>query len=140
MDYVENWMTVYRIYDKESKCWRDDIVLFDDGALGVLNRSWFHSYSVDIIFDEEQYSVQFGTEISDKNGMQIFEGDICTCPNDSEGVVAYSTQIGTYCIFDFDNDLYYVLSQESSELTEIIGNVFDEEMSKYLDKIDVVSN
>lgn len=116
---------MYRVYDTKNNCWRDDIVLFDDGALGVLHNSLFHSYSVDIVYDESRFIIHYPTDIIDKNGVQIFEGDFCTCPNDTIGIVAFSSQIGAYCIFDDDNHLYYVLDDEDAGLTEVVGNVFD---------------
>lgn len=117
--------TTYRIYDDVEKRWRDDMIVFDDGALGVLNNSWFHSYTVDVVINEDGFIVHFGTGINDKNGYQIFEGDICKCPKDSKGIVSYNTQVGSYCIFDDDNELYYILTDEVGNDTEIIGNVCD---------------
>lgn len=136
MNDMNNYMPIYRIYDYVLQCWRYDMILFDNGELGILNKSWLHSYSVDVETDVERYALHFGIGIADKNGKQIFEGDICTCPNNSKGIVSYSAQIGAYCIFDFDNDVYYALSQESSEFTEIIGNVFDNESLMYSEEQD----
>lgn len=117
--------TTYRIYDDIKKRWRDDMIVFDDGAFGVLNNSWFHSYTVDVVINEDGLIVHYGTGINDKNGHQIFEGDICKCPNDSKGIVAFNTQVGSYCIFDYDNDIYYLFTDEVGNDTEVIGNVCD---------------
>lgn len=116
---------MYRVYDTDSKRWRDDIIVFNDNTLGVVKDSFFHDYKVDIIYDESPYIVHIDTGVTDKNGNNIFEGDICTCPNDATGVVAYSTQAGAYCIFDNDNSLYYILNDENGGYTEIVGNVLE---------------
>ena len=116
---------MYRVYDADNKRWRDDIVVFDDNTLGIVKYTFFHNLKVDIIINESPYVVHMDTGITDKNGKNIFEGDICTCPNDSTGIVAYSTQTGSYCIFDNDNSLYYILNDENGGYTEVIGNVFE---------------
>ena len=117
---------MYRIYDKEHKRWRDDMIMLPNGALAIVTKNMFGKYKMKVIWDEESYVVHNETGIDDKNGYRIFEGDVCRCPQNSQGIVAYSTQVGSYCIFDYDNDLYYIITDETAKDCEIIGTVFNE--------------
>lgn len=116
---------MYRVYDRNIEEWRYDIVALQDGSLGVYKPHKFFSDKIKIIFNEEPYVIHYDTGIKDKTGNVIFEGDICKCPQGSYGVVAYSGQTGSYCIFDDNNDLYYVLTDEVGNDTMVIGNVID---------------
>jgi hypothetical protein len=96
-----------------------------DGALAVLEKKAFNRYKVKTIWDEAPYVVHSETGVDDKNGTRIFEGDICATSKVKDGIVAYSQQIGAYCIFDYNNDVYYILTDEHGEDVEVVGNVFD---------------
>lgn len=117
---------MYRIYDTNNKTWRSDMAMLPDGALCVMKKKFpFQRYKVHVLLNEEGYVVHDYAGAISKNGYYIMEGDICTCPNDSTGVVAYDSQAGGYCIFDENNSIYYVLTEEVGNQTNVIGNVFD---------------
>ena len=116
---------MYRIYDKDQQQWRNDMIVMPDGALAVLEKKAFNRYKVKTIWDEAPYVVHSETGVDDKNGTRIFEGDICATSKVKDGIVAYSQQIGAYCIFDYNNDVYYILTDEHGEDVEVVGNVFD---------------
>lgn len=116
---------MYRIYDKDQRRWRNDMIVMPDGALAVLEKKAFNKYKIKVMWDEAPYVVHSETGVDDKNGTRIFEGDICATSKVKDGIVAYSQQIGAYCIFDYNNDVYYILTDEHGEDVEITGNVFD---------------
>lgn len=116
---------MYRVYDKELEEWRDDIVVFNDGALGVYTFHKLLPNTVSILFNEEPYVIHFDTGTYDKNNNVIFEGDICKDKDGNEYIVGYGREVGAYCLFDYDNDLYYILVDEVSNDVEVVGNVFD---------------
>lgn len=116
---------MYRIYDKDQQRWRNDMIVLPDGAVASLQKAWFNRYKMRVMWDETTYVVHSETGVDDKNGTRIFEGDICATSKVKDGIVAYSQQIGAYCIFDYNNDVYYIITDEHAEDIAVIGNVFD---------------
>ncbi len=116
---------MYRIYDKDQQRWRKDITILQDGALAVITKGMFNKYRIRVLWDEEPYVIHNETGFYDKHGHKIFEGDICKTSKVENGIVGYGEPVGAYCIFDYDNDVYYIITDEHAEDIAVIGNVFD---------------
>lgn len=116
---------MYRIYDHYKQRWRDDMIILPDGAFAICVKKLFGRYKLNVIWNEEQYTLHFDTGIYDKNGNVIFEGDICKDENGYKYTVAYGKEVGTYCLFDDDNSLYYILTDKVGKDVEVVRNVFD---------------
>lgn len=116
---------VYRIFNKDYNKWCNDVIVLPDGALAKLERRLFNRYKMRVLWDETPYVVHNETGVDDKHGYRIFEGDICATPKVKDGIVAFSTEVGSYCIFDYNDSVYYVLYDEAGKDVEVIGNVFD---------------
>lgn len=116
---------MYRIYDHSRHCFRDDMLILPDGALAICEKKMFGRYRLNIIWDEVSYTLHFDTGIYDKNKHVIFEGDICKDKDGNEYVVGYGREVGAYCLFDYDNDLYYILVDEVGKDVEVVGNVLE---------------
>lgn len=125
---------MYRVYDKEEHKFVDDIFLSQDGILYKLVQRMFlpdklvPAYEIDEN-ENERFIVQYDTNMFDKYYRHIYEGDICKIYNaddkDAVGVVAWSDDIGSYCVFDGKNLQYYVLMASTRDNFEIIDNVCD---------------
>lgn len=98
--------------------------MLPNGALFVYGKRKLFSDKLVMLQDDERYIVHYDIILCDKNGNQMFEGDICDTP-DGQGTVAFADDIGCYCVFDFENEKYYPLSKESCEYVKVIGNVID---------------
>lgn len=101
------------------------MAVLHDGKLVSYDKTIFGNYKATYETDKNRYIVHNDIGITDEYENIIFEGDVCKCPNGSKGVVAYSGELGTYCIFDYNEDTYYVLTDETGSETVVVGNVIE---------------
>lgn len=120
---------MFRCYDNKERVWLNDVLMLPDGTLFVYEKRKLFSDKLFLIDDKERYTIQYDTYLFDKNGCKLYEGDVCDTP-DGQGIVAFSSDVGCYCAFNFENATYYPLTSESCKQVEIVGNVCDRTVYK----------
>lgn len=120
---------MFRCYDNKERVWLSDVLMLPDGTLFAYEKRKLLSDKLVLIDDKERYIVQYDIALFDKNGCQLYEGDVCDTP-DGKGVVAFSEDVGCYCAFNFENVTYYPLTSESCKQIEVTGNVCDRTVYK----------
>ena len=130
----------FRVYDAEKKQWiKDDIYLDSNDELFLIKQSLFGMIKAPLALDSDRYICHRSIELSDKNGIEVFEGDYIKAivgkvdENDENsedkveiGLVTYAAELSMYIILCVDSDVWYSLGSGVAEYIEVIGNVFDD--------------
>ncbi len=120
---------MFRVYDCISKKWiKDNVYLTPDDKLFLIKRSSLGWTKLSEL-SQDRYVYHKSIDLQDKNGKEVFEGDIIKAQVDEEkeetGLVVYAQELSSYVILCFGNDNFYTLGSEVCEYIEIVGNVFE---------------
>jgi uncharacterized phage protein (TIGR01671 family) len=123
----------FRAWDKVHECYLYDVqgaydmlsgcVKYEDGEDAVYDEECFAGF-----LDNEQYIVEQYTGLHDKNGREIYEGDVLDIGlrnQDGKPVIApvsYETYAAGYVLDNGGNGIWQRLTKDC----EVIGNIFED--------------
>ncbi len=114
----------FRALQREKKRWLDSVSIYSDGSwMGSMieNEGEISGYG------EEECDLTFYTGLKDKNGKEIYEGDILVIDygrGKTIGQVEWMDDISTYAIAKVDGGHSFSL-QHSRRSDEVIGNIYE---------------
>jgi hypothetical protein len=120
----------YRVYDKKRKRFvTDNIFLTPDGELVESKKSAFGNKMTFV--DGNRFVFQRAIELQDKNGTEIYIGDILEAQVAEDrvvqGIVIFAEELSAYIILCSNPDEFFTLGTEVVQFIEVVGNVFDDE-------------
>ena len=111
----------FRAWDKKHNCWDDDFAIHADGCLYQPAKArWdISDIAVETAYDELEI-MQF-TGLKDKNGKEIYEGDIVSC---ADVIVAVTWKDAGFHIITNESQGASMFVQDRAKHFEVIGNIY----------------
>lgn len=133
---------MYRVYDKERKCWIMNGVYLDPYEnLYILEKKRFGRTRL-VPVSDDRYVYHNAIGALDKFSEPIYEGDVVEAEiNPNEFImllVYYAIEMSSYVLLDIASNTYYTIDPEKCEYIKIMGNVFDTPLPE--DTVGKVSN
>ena len=101
-----------RVWDNTCKCWLKDFVIYKQGNVS----------SDEVWLQKKEAIIELYTGLKDKNGKEIYEGDIVVDEYMERGYVHYADDEACYLItFNSGDVSQFILDKES----EVIGNIHE---------------
>ena len=116
----------FRVWDTENKeMLRVQELDFEDTFYG--GRLSIRTEQYNDYFDIEDMILMQYTGLHDKNGKEIYEGDIIQYGDIHKGIVEYSEKYAQFILKETDNisDEYEALGEFNIIVFEVIGNIYD---------------
>lgn len=113
----------FRVWDKEEKKFVDYPVYFNLINSEIVTELWYgYEIQIEEPLQDSNYIVQQSTGLLDKNGKEIFEGDIVKNEINEVGYIEWSK-----CRFNFCDSVghFYLFSIGARQPFEILGNIYE---------------
>lgn len=120
---------MFRVYDKENKCWvEDNVYLTQNYDLYMLKRNLFGIEKLKLLQDG-QFVYHRAIDLYDRNNKLIYEGDYLKAKVSENsivyGLVTYAIELSAYIILCEESNEFFALGNEITKFIEVVGNVFD---------------
>lgn len=80
-------------------------------------------YAYDFYLEDEDATIMQSTGLKDKNGQEIFEGDIVSIDTDDFDLLFVKYEYGIYCLMDDEGCAEYL--SDYYEYVSVTGNIYE---------------
>ena len=114
----------FRAWDKDEKYFITEatIVLDKDGSVEEIE--YYHTKLGHSVYNDiSYYELLQSTGLKDKNGVEIFEGDVVKNNYDEIGRIRWFK--GSFDFCDTEGEAFYLFSMGAAQPFEILGNIYE---------------